>query len=320
MLYLGDTESRIHRIDIETGVVAAAIDDDAVLPMALAADCERNRIWAISPEPRGRGLRAIAFGLATGRRERELKIPVRCFPASAIVTGDDLIVGGECLEGAIGDPYSSPEPASYYTGKRIGVRVSLTSGEARAGLPPFETSCSGAGACVGGSIDVAGQDLIASLPVASRIGMYSGNGELTRVIPIKSPAFVRDGSQLPGTASSTERVQWSTRNSLVHNAFAIANHIAVVHYLVRLPPGWRMDGQQRPQFTARMNVLTSSGDAVRVDIALPELPVGADHEAVYVVDYGPQGRQQAHETVTVLRVAVPGVMTPGTLASSVSCC
>ncbi len=33
--------------------------------------------------------------------------------------------------------------------------------------------------------------------------------------------------------------------------------------------------------------------------------IGSDEEALYVVDYGANGRQGAHESVTVLRIAVP---------------
>jgi hypothetical protein len=305
MLYLGDVTSRIHRIDMVAGRVEPPIDDSSVLPMSLAADCDRNRIWAISPLPRGRGLRAVAFDIGSGKQTGEVAIPIPCFATSAVVAGDELFVGGECVEGAVGDGYVVPGAAAYYSDKRIGVRVSLASGERRAGFVPFETSCIGGGACVGGSIAAFGESWIASLPVSAQVGLYSAGGELTRTIPVGSPAFVRDGSRLPTTASSEVRVRWSARNSLIHRAWVIANRLVVAHYLTDLPPGWKMDGPGRPQFKARMNILTIDGKPLHVDIALPELPVGHDDEGLYVVDYGPQGRQGAHESVTVLRVTVP---------------
>jgi hypothetical protein len=267
-LYLGDVETRIHRIDLSTGRVETPLEDGSILPMALASDCERNRIWAISPLPRGGGLRAVAFDLGSGKRAGELAIPVPCFATSAVVSADELFVGGECIEGTVGDGYVVPEAAAYYSDKRIGVRLSLASGERRGGAVPFESSCHGGGACVGGSIARFGGGWLASLPVASRIGVYSHNGDLTGTISVASPGFV-------------------------------------THYLLDVPPGWSMNAPQRPQFKAGINVLTGDGTPLHVDVPLPELPVGADDEALYVVDYGAEGRQGAHESVTVLRVTVP---------------
>jgi len=85
----------------------------------------------------------------------------------------------------------------------------------------------------------------------------------------------------------------------------IADHLVVTHYLLDVPPGWKMGGPGRPQFKVRMNILANSGDPIHLDVLLPELAVGADDEALFVVDYGAKGRQGAHESVTVLRVAVP---------------
>ena len=268
--------------------------------MALAADCERNRVWAISPKPRGHGLRAVAFDLASGSPTRELNITVPCFPTSATVSADVLFVGGECIEGAIDGRAARPQAASYYADKRIGVRVSLASGETRSGLVPFEMSCDGAGACVGGTVAAFGGGWIASLPVSSQLGVYSPGGELTRTIPVGSAgATLRDGSRLFGTSSSEQRVNWSTRNSLIDDVFVVANHLVVVHYLLDVPPGWTMGESRRPQFKARINVLTTDGTPLHVDLPLPELPVGSDREALYVIVYGPNGREGAHEAVTV---------------------
>lgn len=282
------------------------IDDSTLMPMALAADCDRDRIWAISPKPRSRGLRAIAFDVASGSPTRELNIEAPCFSTSATVSGDVLFVGGECIVGATDDRYAIPPAESYYADKRIGVQVSLTSGETRAGLIPYEKSCDGGGACVGGAVAAFGSEWIAPLPVSSQLGVYSVRGELTRTIPVGSPgATARDGSQLATTAPAEQRVKWSTRNSLVRGVMVMANRLVVVHYLLDVPPGWKMGEVRRPQFKARVNVLTTDGTPLHVDLPLPELPVGNDQEALYLVDYGPNGREGAHEAVTVLRVVLP---------------
>lgn len=105
------------------GRVESPIDDSTLMQMALAADCSRNRVWAISPKPRGHGLRAVACDLASGSPTRELSIPVPCFPTSASASADVLFVGGECIEGAIDDRVARAPAGSDYADKRIGVRV-----------------------------------------------------------------------------------------------------------------------------------------------------------------------------------------------------
>jgi hypothetical protein len=58
-----------------------------------------------------------------------------------------------------------------------------------------------------------------------------------------------------------------------------AAHLVVVHYLLEVPPGWKFGELRRPRFKARINVLTTDGAAVNVDVPLPEVPVGSEREA-----------------------------------------
>lgn len=306
VIYLADAASRIHRLNVQDGHQEAPIEDRSLLPMALAADCDRGRVWAISPKPRGQSLRVVAFDVTSASPVKEFAIEVPCFPTSGAVSGDFLFVGGECIEGAKPDRNTAPAAATYYANKRIGVRVSLNSGEVESGLVPFETACEGAGACVGGSIAALGEGWLVTLPLSPRVGVYSRYGELLRAFPVGSVgATARDGSRLAASASSEERVNWSSRNSLIHGAFVVGDRIVVAHYLLDVPKNWTMSAPTRPQYKARINLLTLDGQPQDVDIAVPEMPVGSDNEALYAVDYGPNGRQGAHETVTVLRVVLP---------------
>lgn len=248
----------------------------------------------------------MAFDIESGSATKELAIDKPCFPQSATVSGDVLFIGGECIEGAVPDRDNAPAAADYYANKRIGARVLLNSGEVQSGLIPFERSCDGAGACVGGSVAAHGDRWVASLPVSSSIGVYFSDGELIRKIPVGSAgATLRDGTRLPAQASSEVRVRWSARNSLIHRVYVVSNRLVVAHYLHDVPSGWTMSSPERPQFKARINVLNADGTPQHVDLSLPELPVGSDDEALYVVDYGPNGRQGAHEAVTVLRITLP---------------
>ena len=40
-------------------------------------------------------------------------------------------------------------------------------------------------------------------------------------------------------------------------------------------------------------------------LPLPDLPIGADEESLFVVEYGPKGKQGGHDAVTVVRMRVP---------------
>lgn len=304
-LYAADTDSRIHRVDLATGQPMPPFVDPSIMPMALAADCERNRVWAISPLPRGTGLRVLAIDAVSGRPALEHQVPVPCFVNAAVVSGDVLFIAGECIEGDIGERYLPRAADAYYADKRIGVRLDVSTGVITPGLAPYETRCDAGGACVGGSIDASGDRWFASSRAARQIAFYERDGRLAGTIPIDSPAFVTDGTRLPSSASSEQSVRWSTRNSLIHRVFAMPNSLVISHYVADVPAGWKMGGAARPQFKAWMNVLTADGRPVHVDVRLPELPVGRDAEAIYVVDYGQAGRQGAHEAVTVLRIAVP---------------
>jgi hypothetical protein len=195
-------------LNLQDGHEESPIEDGSLLPMALAADCDRGRVWAISPKPRGRSLRAVAFDVASGSMIKEFGIDVPCFPTSAAVSGDVLFVGGECIEGTVPDRNTPPDASSYYANRRIGVRVSLNSGDVHGGLVPYETSCEGGGACVGGSIAAFGDGWIATLPLSHRVGVYSRDGALIRTMAVgSSGATTRDGSRLAASASSEERLK-----------------------------------------------------------------------------------------------------------------
>jgi hypothetical protein len=304
VLYLAGQDSLIYRLDLRTTEMLRPFDAISLSIETLAADCDRNVLWAIAPLRQGRGLRAIALETGTGKQTRAIDIPVACFPASAVVENDELLIGGECLERATpAVPASRPE--SYYEGKRIGVRVNIASGEARPGLPPFESRCDAVGACVGGSIARLDDLLLASLPVSDKIGVYTNAGALQRTLPIASPAFKRDSVRLPEKSSSEDRVRWLATNSVVRRVFVVSGNIVVVHYLARLPSEWSAGSAARPQVTARVNVFARDGKMLLQDFPLADLPVGSDGESLFVVDYGPNGRQGAHERLVLQRVRLP---------------
>ena len=217
------------------------------------------------------------------------------------MAGDELFIAGECLDSA--EP-GKPDAESYYANREIGARLNVLTGEMQAGLEPYEQACAGAGACVGGSISVSADAIYAALPVSRRIGVYSRSGTLVRTLPVTSPAFRNDGTVLPITASSEDRMRWLADNTVLYRVFATQTGVIVVHQLVELPAAWTMSSATLPQFRAWASIFSPDGVAVRVDLPLPELPLAWDGESLFVVDYGPHGRQGAHEQVSVIRVPV----------------
>ena len=215
---------------------------------------------------------------------------------------DELIAAGDCLKDAT--HVEPPPAASYYATRRNGFRLNIKTGETRAGLDAYEDQCIGAGACVGGAIAAYPNALYAALPTASSIGVYSKDGELQRTFSIESPAFKRDGTELPAGTLAEPRVRWSARNSLLYRIFAMNDRILVVHELAELPANWSLSSPARPQFKAWASSYSLEGQPIRLDLALPELPVAFDGEHLFVIDYGPNGRQGAHEQVSVLRINV----------------
>lgn len=303
VLYLAGHEGGIHRLDLRTTEVMHPFTAIESPIETLTADCDRSLVWAITPVSGGIGLRAIALDIGTGKQARAVDIAAACFPASAMIDNDELIVGGECFERAPTGRVA-PSAESYYKGKRIGVRVKLTSGEVVPGLAPFETQCDAAGSCVGGSIAKLDSWLLASLPASARIGVYTNAGELQRTIPITSPGFKRDAA-LPATTLSAERVLWMAKNSVVRRIFVVSGNVVVVHYTAKVPSGWTPASTARPQVDARANVFTPDGKALLQDFPLADMPIGSDGESVFVVDYGENGRQGSHERVVVQRIRLP---------------
>jgi hypothetical protein len=174
----------------------------------------------------------------------------------------------------------------------------------RAGLSPYEQSCIGAGACVGGSLAVTPEVMYAALPTATGVGVYSRSGELQRIVDVASPALTRDGTTLPVSTAAEERVRWSARNSLLYRVFAMARGFVLIHQRVELPANWTLSSPRRPQFKAWANSYSTDGRALRLDVPLPELPMAFDGEGAFVIDYGANGRQGAHEQVRVLRITL----------------
>lgn len=301
MLVLADVEGRIYRLSLPAGDALAPFNTPDLQPMAIAADCAQQRLWIVSPA-RPRGLRAVAIDAQSGRRVADVPIDDRCFVTSATMAGDELIAAGDCLVDPNDDDL--PPGASYYEHRRNGFRLDTATGQVRAGPPPYEPVCIGAGACVGGSVALRSEALYAVLPTATKVGVYSRDGELQRTFDVRSPQFKRDGDILPMSTASEPRVRWSARNSLLYRVFPMRNGFVVIHHLTELPSNWTMSSMQRPQFKAWANVYSNDGTAIRLDVPLGELPMAFDGNALFVVDYGVNGRQGAHEQVGVVRIPV----------------
>ena len=302
VVYLATQESKIRPVDIVRQRPLPVLDVD-VLPMALAADCNRRLLYAVSPVRRGAARTIVAaIDANTGTIVQQHDVPHMLMRNAEFVPPSTLYVAGVIH----GDPaalFRRTAATDFFRNTHLGVRLTLDTGVVEPMLEPYDNECIGAGACLDVSMVPSGSGWLASQPTSTRIAVYERAGARPQLVDITTAGFVRSGTTLAPDADAETRVRWHASNSTIDRVFRFPHHIAVVHVRPRLESGW-IFGQQL-NFVALMNVYTLSGELVKSDIPLPDLAVGQDDEGVFVVDYGERGRAGDKMNVTLVRIAVP---------------
>lgn len=182
ILFIGDTRQQIRRFDMSAARLLDNLGGDRVaFPTALAADCPRRRLFLITGIPlRANASAAVqAFDLDSGDLRREYPLPAKFLPrpGGRFEAPSSLVVSGLWVP-----PDRSPAdllhvPASrYYDGLRLGVKLSLDTGDVEPLLVPYETMCIGAGQCPDVRVDAGmsehGPVRVAALPTSTAIGIY----------------------------------------------------------------------------------------------------------------------------------------------------
>lgn len=304
VLYAGDMNGRILRLNAATGVALSPVNEGA-LPMALIPACDQGVLYAAGPAPSRKAPTFIltALDLAQGTVRSRTSLPgvfMPTFGGAAVAQG--VMVSG--LWAAPQEPAASR--GAFYADKKIGWLID----EAGAGTPafaPFVTACRGAGACAGATVapldDGGTPAWLVTQPVADSIAVFGPDRQLVRQLSIASPLFRNGGVDLDPATAAEPRLRWMADNSIVnYSAQFGADVIGTVHSVVRFPPGWRFGQFVRSEVF--LNLHSRNGRRLVADIGLPEFPVGRDADGLYVVDYGENGRQGSHDEVAILRIPV----------------
>jgi hypothetical protein len=308
-LFLSDTQNRVSRIDANAPKAQlrlfASEEQGIGRPGAMAADCDRGRLHVVNTGPRT----VVTFDVKSGKvlSSQPFKRELYEVHFADLVEPDVLSIGG--LWNA-DEPNPLPKRAAdrFFTSTWIGQRVSLGTGAANPGLPPYETRCVAAGSCTMAALDrVRGGNAatwVAAQGIATSVALYDARATRTTLIDVRSPKFVRDGVELAVATPASVYMQWQSRNSLIRYVFAFGDRIVTVHTLTGFPPGWKFGEPTRQ--AVLMNVHGLDGSALVSDVRLPDFPVGRDGTHLDVVDYGAAGRRNGGEHGTLVRIPIRG--------------
>lgn len=306
VLYAGDMNGRVLRLNVATGVALPPVNEGA-LSMALVPACDEDVLYAVGPAPPRKGrspsIVLTTVDLASGNVRSRLDLPGEFMPR----VGGGVVTEGLMLSGLWAAPREAGQPRGpFYADKKIGWLVDKT-GATTPAFFPFDPACRGAGACVGSTVaplDDAGQGgWLVTQPVAKVIAVFGQDRQLLRQISVESPMFRSSGVDLDPSTAAEPRLRWMGDNSVVNYSGQFGpDLIGTIHSAVRFPTGWRFGEFVRPQ--AFLNLHARDGRRLVADIGLPELPVGRDADGIYVVDYGEGGRQGSQTEVAILRIPV----------------
>ena len=309
VLLLSDSDGVIRRMNLESGRTEPSIAEGRE-NAAFGADCDKRLVYTLGSQGFKRSARSrrilSMIDIDTGEERGSTALDLMMVTDSvASVVHGQFVVGGTWMPTPDGE-YRHPPAAAFFSDKKIGFGVNLSSGKAEPAFDPYEMSCRGAGRCVGGSLSrVNGSDAVvwvAAQPASPEIGLYDDHRRLVRRLNIKSPLFLADGHTLE-SLDAGQSVRWSASNSLVSMAHAFGGDVvATVHQLTRLPERWQFG--QPVEFEWWMNLHSLGGRKLVADIRIPGMPVGRDDTHVYAIDYGPGGRLGAPDSVKILRIPV----------------
>jgi hypothetical protein len=273
--------------------------------VALTAECAQQRVYALNSGRRTITTHDLATGavMATSRQ-----YPRNVYePRTLLRVSPDVFVIGGLWSQDDQRPIPQRAETAFWEETSIGLRLSLESGTISPGLPPYETRCIAAGACLTSDLDAIGERAsrgwIASTGTSTTVARYDASGKQTGRIDVTSPKFVRDGTEVAMAIKGAETYErWRGRNSVIRRVLSFDRYLVVVHTKTIQGPGW-VFGQQT-KYDVFMNIYDGDGVPLTSDVRLPDLPVGRDATHLYSIDYGPQGRGESPDRVTLVRIPV----------------
>ena len=305
-VFLSD-DQRVYQLDLTSkGPLKVLADADVGIgkPSALAADCEGGKLYLVDAGPRMVVILNTRSGAVLNRHayRRDLITP----RSVNRVESDVLYIGG----------LWNPEPTrglptfpaeSFFDSLWIGEKVSLTSGTVEGAIRPYETRCMAAFACTYADLDrihspSAPATWVASQGISTRIALYDAQGIRTHTYDIRSPKFVRDGTELSMNPSAEPMERWRSRNSVIRRVYSVNDYLVTIHTLTEMGPDWKSG--QPSRFQVFMNVHSLDGKGLVSDIRLPDIPIGRDETHLYAIDYGSTGKQAGLPSVKLVRIPI----------------
>jgi hypothetical protein len=254
ILFLGDTQQKIHRYNFGTQKFLTTLGGNQVaFPTSFTADCAGRVLNVVTGIPLKKGATASVqtFGMDSGELRREYSLPRYLpRPGTVLESPDSLLISGLWV------PLDrSPEDLlqqsadRYYESLSLGLKLSLNTGETAPMLVPYQRGCIGGGQCPDVRTNGHGTVRIASLPTSTSIGIYEKGTSSTRIIPIRSPQFVRSGETLPIAVSADTRMRWLGRNSTIREVYAFSSGFAVIHARPTISVDFHLDNLSRTRST-----------------------------------------------------------------------
>ena len=311
VLFFADTQQELHRYSFATKSLQPPLTNDQIaFPTALTADCSAQILYLVTgiPMKKGAGAAVHAIDLNSGKLQREYPLPSNFVPraGATFIPPATVEMSGLWIPPDLPPVSLLSVPAErYYERLSIGVKLSLTTGNAVPVLTPYETVCIGAGECPDVHSDVVvtrrGTLRAAALPASDAIGIYGPDTPQPRRVSVQSKNFLRTGERLQPNDSLGKRMQWSASNSAISQIFAFQDGVVAIHAQHIPGPGGGHDGQ-RIHFTTYMNTYDWTGTAGRVDLKLTDIPVGRDDKTIFVIDYGFDGRENGATKIRILQI------------------
>jgi hypothetical protein len=308
-IFVSDDQFTIYRVDAEkpSQRLARFAGEDRGIgrASALAADCAGERLYVVNAGPRTVASLDMASGAVVA--SRPYKRDFYEARALTLLSPSEVMISGFWNPDYLAKPITARADIAFWDGTSIGQRVSLDSGATTPGVAPYESRCIAAGACLSSDLDAIGEGAsrgwIASIATSTRVALYDAGGARTSSIEVRSPMFVRDGTEVPMTTrGATEYERWRGRNSVIRRVFSIGRYLVVVHTKTIQGPDWVFG--QDPQYDVHMNLYLADGAPLTSDVRLPGVPVGKDATHLYAIDYGPKGRGQSPDKVTLVRIPI----------------
>lgn len=290
----------VHVGNVSTGVVDRHIGtpgdgpENFRRPVSLAVDCGARRVYVVE---RMGGI--LAFSADSGAFEDSYSYAAGFHPSMG--TRTYFRSGRLILSGLLSQARTSwMKRDGMFSGIELGLSLSLGEPTGRPIAKTYERDCvADWTACLRADVQPLdnGSGWVAAQGESTAIAVLDERGDVVRMIDIRSPKFLRDGS-VPGEAAEAQ-MEWGTRNSTIWGLYAVGDRIGVVHAR-HATENWH--GGLVMQFDVFMNVYSVNGDRLVSDLGLPGLPVGQDRGHVVVIDYGRDGRRPDASSIALVKV------------------